>query len=848
MEKRATSLLMAVGLSLCFALASPHYGQSSTGMGYAAARSHYENGRFAEAIEIAFRTIGNVSVQQKSPHSFPLLEIAASSQMSLEKFDAADETIKRAALLASTPREKARVQCLASLLSRLRRNYPQALQQAKNALGLAPNDHLIEAEYYYLLGRIFFGQGFDASAIVWLEKAVHILVRERDNPLLFDSYRFLSLAWAAKFNYQQALEYAEKWVDAASKSRHKYKHRQALYNLAELFSTTGQKRKSLETAELGLKLALLENNAFQGSTFSELLLLKALAEGDLSRSREYLKQLENIDRAQRFAFERLLAKGVIAAYEGDEKKAERFFSELQRMSNSSEFLLPTWRIAVAKRSKDWKRVLDLNRELFELNEKFNYRDDLPGIYLDSATAYYYLGQPEKALDQLEKSLAHIEEIRQSENTSLSLGLSDVFHKAYRLLAQLSLDEPQKALDLTDFLKSRLLKDKINGSVRRSRADLPLSVRQTIERLSIAVIDDPSLASELERAEQLVTRTVPKLDLERTGLSELDRIPALNDTAVVSFFFTLGHRLIAHVGEKSQRLRTVYLPASEPDLGADVIRMEQKIKNRVFFKRDGKELYDKLLKPLNISATHIIIIPDKQLWKIPFQALSPDGERYLIEDKLVSYAPSVAVLIEQLKSPKPARMTLQAFANSSYNNRILRYVNDESTSVSTMFNSRPVLNATTPDFRRLSDKSDMLHFSMHAQVDNDQPLDSFLGFRPVGKDNGRLTVEDILDSKLKKGSLVFLASCDTNNVLSGEGLVSLAWGMMGAGASTVISAQWDANDNSTKIFTDHFYKSYKGGMSSAEAIQKASVELIKNKASKLHEPYFWAAFAISGDFR
>jgi CHAT domain-containing protein len=124
----------------------------------------------------------------------------------------------------------------------------------------------------------------------------------------------------------------------------------------------------------------------------------------------------------------------------------------------------------------------------------------------------------------------------------------------------------------------------------------------------------------------------------------------------------------------------------------------------------------------------------------------------------------------------------------------------------------------------------------------------LGFRAVGKDNGRLTVEDILDSKLKKGSLVFLASCDTNNVLSGEGLVSLAWGMMGAGATTVISARWEANDKLTGDFTKAFYRYYKQGYSSAEALQRASLEMIKNKSNNMHEPYYWADFTLNGDFR
>ena len=131
--------------------------------------------------------------------------------------------------------------------------------------------------------------------------------------------------------------------------------------------------------------------------------------------------------------------------------------------------------------------------------------------------------------------------------------------------------------------------------------------------------------------------------------------------------------------------------------------------------------------------------------------------------------------------------------------------------------------------------------MHAQADNNQPLDSYLGFKEFGKNSGRLTVEDLLDSKLKKGSLVFLASCDTNNVLSGEGLVSLAWGMMGAGATTVISAQWEANDKLTSDFSKGFYKYLKLGYSSAEALQRASLEMIRNKSNNMHEPYYWADF-------
>ena len=407
---------------------------------------------------------------------------------------------------------------------------------------------------------------------------------------------------------------------------------------------------------------------------------------------------------------------------------------------------------------------------------------------------------------------------------------------------------RKTFELADFLKARLLKDRIVGSTIKSLPTASPTIKLKLEELSLRYINDQSVGDEIDRNEKLVTSSIPETNLDWPALIELNKIPELSNTAVISYFFTLDKRLLASVWEKDKPLQHLYLPVSEDESDVYAKKTHEKIKNRIFFKKDGRELYDKLLRPLNISAKHFILVPDKSLWKIPFQALSPDNEKYLIETRTISYAPSVSILLEQLNSPKPTRKFLQAFASPSYKNEVLQYVNAEANGVSVLYNSKPLLNATVADFERTSNKFDILHFSMHAQVSNDQPLESFLAFKQVGKSDGRLTVENLLKVKLKKGSLVFLASCDTNNVLNGEGLVSLAWAMMGSGATTVISAQWEANDKSTELFTTRFYSYYKQGFSSAEALQKASLELIKDKSNNMHEPYYWANFALNGDYR
>ena len=838
-------------LLLCFAFFSHAvWGQS---VELKQAQAEFDNGNYAKAIELAEAGTEKASKIKNNSLIGEGLDISASSQISLFKYAEAEKTLNAALqnLPANEPAasfQKAIVHIRFAWLRRQQRKYAEALDHSKKALAFAPNNRRIEAEHYFNIGRILFTSGYDISAVVWLEKAEKLLEAESDYPTELDVYRFLTLAWSSKLNYQAAIKYAEKWISAAEKTRFKVKHRQALFELSTVLSASGQKQKAFFAMEKGLKFSVEQNNPYQACLFLTSLLLNTLSNGDANRAAGYLDKLEEVNADKQFDFDIKIGKAVISAFRGQVEISENLFAELGKMEKSSAFTEPYWKITIAEKTGDWEQVLKQSEKLLELATKENYREDLPGIYLNFAKAYYHLNQPQKSAENLEKSLSYIEEARKSENYNLTLGLLETYHSGYRLLAQIKSENPQESFELSDFLKARLLKDRIDDSAAKTVMVISPAVRQKLEELSIKFIDDKSLAAELEKAEKLVIKTIPELNIDKPSLTELDKLADLNDAAVISYFFTLDKKLMAFVREKGKPLQTVNLPVTENEVESSAKTTQQKIKNLIFFKRDGKDLYDKLLKPLNVTAKHLIIVPDKSLWKIPFQALSSDGEKYLIEEKIISYAPSVSVLVEQLKKPKPMRPNLQAFANSTYENQVLQHVNAEAGSVAQIYNSKPLLNATVADFTRLSDKTDILHFSMHAQVDNEQSLDSFLGFRKSGSDNGRLTVEELLKIKLKKGSLAFLASCDTNNVLSGEGLVSLAWAMMGSGATTVISAQWEANDKSTEIFTKTFYNHYKQGNPSAEALQKAALELIKNKSNNMHEPYYWADFTLNGDFR
>lgn len=840
--------LIVTGLLFHLACCSFVFGQSGN---LGLAEKALDNGEYSTAVTLATKSMQDAANRSADAHL--ALDVLFLSQLAQQKYEEAAITLDKWSKLASLKtvdsRRRAYVHLRAADLSRAKRQTVEALRHAQTALEVEPSNLQIRAEYYLQIGRIMYSSGYDLSAIVWLEKAEKLYELGPVSSSRLDVYRFLSLAWSAKLNYPAATRYSEKLIAAAAGTRFKRKHSQALFEAATLFSSIGRVQKASALQLMGLKQSLERNDTYQARKFLFSLVLNALYKGDVSTATKFLQRLQDLDTDNQFGSSILLSSAVIAGYSGKPDISENLFRELDSQKSYSAFVRPSWIRTVAEKNKEWEKVIEHNRTLLELTLAQNFREDLPGIYLSLATAFLHLDEDGESLEYLDKALSLIEEIRVTDSKSLSLALLETYHKAYRLLTQIKLEQPLEAFEMSDYLKARLLKDKINNNPANiGKSDIAPELRKKLEALSLRMIEEPDAASEISKLEASFTKYVPERKFPKPDFSGLDSFPDLENKAVVSYLFTVDQRLLAFVFERGKPVRSAYIPISEDEVEAAVLRTEQKIKNRIFFKRDGKELFDKLLKPLGLSAKHIIIVPDKHLWKVPFQALSADGERYLIEDKLISYAPSVSILLEQLKAPKPVRRTIEVFANPSFDNKFLKYVNSEATAVAGLFGSRPILNATISDYRRQSDQADILHFSMHAQVDNDDPLNSFLGFKRVGAKDGRLTVESILNSRLKQGSLVFLASCDTNNVLSGEGLVSLAWGMTGAGATSVISAQWEANDKLTGAFSEAFYKHYKTGLSSAAALQRASVEMIKAKSNDMHEPYYWADFTLSGDFR
>jgi hypothetical protein len=64
----------------------------------------------------------------------------------------------------------------------------------------------------------------------------------------------------------------------------------------------------------------------------------------------------------------------------------------------------------------------------------------------------------------------------------------------------------------------------------------------------------------------------------------------------------------------------------------------------------------------------------------------------------------------------------------------------------------------------------------------------------------------------------------------------------AGTPTVIATLWNVDDAATGLLMERFYTHLQAGVGKAEALRQAQLEVLGNYP----DPYYWAAFVMSGD--
>jgi CHAT domain-containing protein len=112
------------------------------------------------------------------------------------------------------------------------------------------------------------------------------------------------------------------------------------------------------------------------------------------------------------------------------------------------------------------------------------------------------------------------------------------------------------------------------------------------------------------------------------------------------------------------------------------------------------------------------------------------------------------------------------------------------------------------------KAQIIHLATHGLLDDVRGLGSALALAPdssykeeIGKVNGLLTAEEILDMKLN-AELVVLSACNTGRGrITGDGIIGLSRSLISAGVPSVLVSLWSVPDAPTaQLMTEYLSKS------------------------------------------
>jgi len=143
--------------------------------------------------------------------------------------------------------------------------------------------------------------------------------------------------------------------------------------------------------------------------------------------------------------------------------------------------------------------------------------------------------------------------------------------------------------------------------------------------------------------------------------------------------------------------------------------------------------------------------------------------------------------------------------------------------------RPIDESSTRQALFLS-TSGFNHPSTGEGVDQDKEMAKARG--------ALLTVDDILEMKLKPGCVVVLSACSTAlGEVKGEGVIGLGRAFLLAGASSVVCTLWEVKDSSQLLLMQRFYALVRKGLDLCSALHHAQLSLrliTESQLAKLEE--------------
>ncbi|MEB3338950.1 MAG: CHAT domain-containing tetratricopeptide repeat protein [Leptolyngbyaceae bacterium] len=291
----------------------------------------------------------------------------------------------------------------------------------------------------------------------------------------------------------------------------------------------------------------------------------------------------------------------------------------------------------------------------------------------------------------------------------------------------------------------------------------------------------------------------------------------------------------------------------------------------------QQLYQLLIQPIadllpTDPKAHVVLIPHKALFMVPFAALQNPMGTYLIEQHTLLHAPSIQVLAlthqqrQRLKATQPQSawvaglpktavvvgnptmpQVVPAPGKPAQQLMALPGAEAEAKVIASLLHTQ-AMTGNQADKASVVQKmlqASLIHLATHGLLDEVRGLGSAIALAPSSgkiQDDGLLTAEEILNLKLK-AELVVLSACDTGRGrITGDGVIGLSRSFISAGVPSIVVSLWAIPDTPTAALMPVFYENLKRNPDKAQALRQAMLKTMK----KYPRPQDWAAFVLMGE--
>jgi len=430
--------------------------------------------------------------------------------------------------------------------------------------------------------------------------------------------------------------------------------------------------------------------------------------------------------------------------------------------------------------------------------------------------------------------------------------------AYRTLIDLLVRHGgiREAFEVSERMRGRALGDVLAQGKVDVSASLTEAERAKEQALESAA-DDPAIAAvkreearaELARFETELPLIHPSLRLRRPLENDFrPRMPAKLDGRIIVEYVVLPSRTVVFT-VTAAAVKAHVIAVSQKELERRVSQLTAAIARRDYgYAEEARSVYALLLKPIageTRGKRAVIVVPDRALWRVPFQALLGDDDRPLIESAAVSYAPSLATL--RLALERRQRLAQRTPSIAAIGNSSVAEADREVRTIAALYGRSKVelgTKATPEQFPRDAAGASVVHIAAHAVIDDGAPMYSALMLAPEKHNDGALEARAIANLSLQAHTAV-LAAFETagGRVGNGEGIIGLSWAFLLAGCPTTVASQWKTSSAPTATVMIDFHRHLAQGGDPAESLRQAELALARDP--RYRHPYYWAAFVVMG---